>query len=79
MAYHLPERTFIALKPDGVIRELVGEIITRFEKKGYEHPLKQNVILILSFELVALKLVQPSKTLVEEHCMFSNSTYVLIL
>jgi nucleoside-diphosphate kinase len=28
------ERTFIILKPDAVQRGLVGEIITRFEKKG---------------------------------------------
>ena len=38
------ERTFIALKPDGVQRKLVGEIIGRFERKG--------------FRLVALKLLQ---------------------
>jgi nucleoside-diphosphate kinase len=29
------ERTYIMIKPDGVQRGLVGEIITRFEKKGY--------------------------------------------
>lgn len=28
------ERTFVAVKPDGVQRGLVGEIITRFEKVG---------------------------------------------
>lgn len=38
------ERTFLAVKPDGVQRRLVGEIVRRFEKKG--------------FKLVALKLVQ---------------------
>jgi len=27
------ERTFIAIKPDGVQRNLVGDIIGRFEKK----------------------------------------------
>lgn len=36
------ERTFIMVKPDGVQRGLVGEIIKRFETKG--------------FKLVALKL-----------------------
>lgn len=41
------ERTFIAVKPDGVQRKLVGEITHRFEKKG--------------FKLVALKLTQVSK------------------
>ncbi|AMY04753.1 nucleoside-diphosphate kinase [Staphylococcus condimenti] len=28
------ERTFLMIKPDGVQRKLVGEIITRLEKKG---------------------------------------------
>jgi len=28
------ERTFLAIKPDGVQRGLVGEIIRRFEAKG---------------------------------------------
>jgi hypothetical protein len=30
------ERTFIAIKPDGVQRNLVGEVVSRFEKKGYK-------------------------------------------
>lgn len=47
------ERTFIAIKPDGVQRGLVGEIISRFEKKG--------------FTLVGLKLLQVSKELAETH------------
>ncbi|CAL8289230.1 unnamed protein product [Boreogadus saida] len=38
------ERTFVAVKPDGVQRRLVGDIVRRFEKKG--------------FKLVAMKLVQ---------------------
>jgi nucleoside-diphosphate kinase len=28
------EKTFIMVKPDGVARGLVGEVITRFERKG---------------------------------------------
>nr|XP_060642342.1 nucleoside diphosphate kinase 3 [Anolis sagrei ordinatus] len=47
------ERTFLAIKPDGVQRHLVGEIIWRFEKKG--------------FKLVAMKLVQASEDLLKEH------------
>jgi len=47
------ERTFIMVKPDGVQRGLVGEIIARFEKKG--------------FKLVALKFQQASKELLEKH------------
>jgi nucleoside diphosphate kinase len=30
------ERTFIMIKPDGVHRGLVGDIIKRFEVKGYK-------------------------------------------
>ncbi|XP_073902178.1 nucleoside diphosphate kinase A isoform X2 [Castor canadensis] len=47
------ERTFIAIKPDGVQRGLVGEIIKRFEQKG--------------FRLVALKFMQASEDLLKEH------------
>lgn len=47
------ERTFIALKPDAVQRGLVGQIIQRFEAKG--------------FKLVGLKLVQASRELAEAH------------
>lgn len=47
------ERTFIAIKPDGVQRQLVGEIISRFESKG--------------FTLVGLKLVKVSRSLAEQH------------
>ena len=41
------------IKPDGVQRGLVGKIIDRFEKKG--------------FKLVALKLMTPTKELLENH------------
>ena len=37
------ERTFIAIKPDGVQRGLVSDIIGRFEKRGYRKYL--NIIL----------------------------------
>jgi len=47
------ERTFIAIKPDGVQRGLVGDIIKRFETKG--------------FTLVALKFVTVSKELAAKH------------
>ena len=30
------ERTFIMVKPDGVQRGLVGEIVKRFEQKGFK-------------------------------------------
>lgn len=32
----MAERTFIAIKPDAVKRNLIGKIITRFEEKGYK-------------------------------------------
>lgn len=47
------ERTFIMIKPDGVQRNLVGEVIKRFESKG--------------FSLVGLKMLSVSKELAEKH------------
>ncbi|KAI1124463.1 nucleoside diphosphate kinase [Nemania abortiva] len=47
------EQTFIAIKPDGVQRGLVGSIIARFENRGYK--------------LVAIKLVTPGKAHLEQH------------
>ena len=29
------ERTYLMIKPDGVARGLVGEIVSRFERKGF--------------------------------------------
>ncbi len=47
------ERTFVAIKPDGVKRGLMGKIITRFEDKG--------------FKLVGLKLLQVTPELAAKH------------
>ncbi|ELW62253.1 Nucleoside diphosphate kinase B [Tupaia chinensis] len=47
------ERTFIAIKPDGVQRGLVGEIIKRFEQKG--------------FHLVAMKFLRASEEHLKQH------------
>ena len=47
------ERTFLAVKPDGVQRGLVGDIIARFEKRGYK--------------LVGLKMVWPTQEMAEAH------------
>jgi nucleoside-diphosphate kinase len=47
------ERTFLAIKPDGVQRALVGEIIRRFEAKG--------------FTLVGMKFMKVSRELAEQH------------
>lgn len=47
------ERTFIAVKPDGMNRGLLGSIISRFEAKGYK--------------LVAIKTLVPTRELAETH------------
>ena len=47
------ERTFIMVKPDGVQRSLVGEIIKRFEARG--------------FRLIAIKMDRPSRQHLEAH------------
>ncbi|NLW23601.1 MAG: nucleoside-diphosphate kinase [Tissierellia bacterium] len=47
------EKTFVMIKPDGVRRGLMGEIIGRIEKKG--------------FRITRAKLFRPSRALVEEH------------
>ena len=47
------ERTFVMVKPDGVQRGLVGEIIKRFELRG--------------FKLIAMKMSTPSKEHLENH------------
>ncbi|KAH7856590.1 hypothetical protein Vadar_003231 [Vaccinium darrowii] len=53
------EETYIMIKPDGVQRGLVGEIISRFEKKG--------------FKLTGLKLFKCPQELAEEHYKDLNS------
>merc|ERR1712214_91827 len=47
------ERTFIMIKPDGVHRGLIGDIIKRFEQKG--------------FKLVAMKMMHASEDLLKQH------------
>ena len=47
------ERTFLMVKPDGVQRRLVGEIIRRFEAKG--------------FTLASLEMVKPTRQQAEAH------------
>ncbi|AHJ26600.1 nucleoside-diphosphate kinase [Nodularia spumigena CS-584] len=47
------ERTFLAIKPDGVQRGLVAEIIRRYETKG--------------FTLVGMKFMKVSRELAEQH------------
>lgn len=47
------EKTFVMVKPDGVQRGLIGDIVNRFESKGYQ--------------LVGGKLMNISQELAEQH------------
>ena len=47
------ERTFVLVKPDGVQRGLIGEVIARLERRG--------------LKLVAAKFLSVSQSLAEEH------------
>ena len=47
------ERTLLLLKPDAIQRGLIGQIVSRFEKKG--------------FRIVGMKMMQMSKELAKEH------------
>jgi len=47
------ERTFVMVKPDGVQRELIGDIISRFEHKG--------------FKIVGLRMLQISEDMAGTH------------
>lgn len=47
------QRTLLLVKPDGVQRQLVGRVLTRFEERG--------------LKLVGLKLVQVDRALAEAH------------
>jgi len=47
------ERTLIIVKPDGVQRGLIGQVIERFERRG--------------LKIVGLKMIQVSRDLAEQH------------
>lgn len=47
------QRTFVAIKPDGVQRGLIGDIVSRFEKKG--------------LKIIGMKFMQVSRQLAENH------------
>lgn len=47
------EKTFVMIKPDGVQRGLIGEIISRIERKG--------------LKIVAMKMLRISKELAKKH------------
>ncbi len=47
------ERTIVLIKPDGVMRGLIGEIISRFEKRG--------------LKIIAIKMVWPTREHIDKH------------
>ncbi len=53
MAHPKKERTLVIIKPDGIQRSLVGEIIGRFERIG--------------LKLIAMKMLVPTAEHVEQH------------
>jgi len=53
MIHPKKERTLIIIKPDGVQRSLIGEIVGRYERTG--------------LKLVALRMLLPTKDMVEKH------------
>ena len=55
------ERTFVAIKPDAVQRNLIGEILKRVEQKG--------------LKVVALKMLRPSRDLVSKHYKEHENAY----
>ena len=53
MSHPKNERTLVLIKPDGIQRSLIGEIIRRYERSG--------------LKLVALKMFVPTKEQIERH------------
>ena len=51
--HHKEERTFVIIKPDGVQRSLIGEIVSRYERIG--------------LKLVGLKIAIPAEDMIEKH------------
>lgn len=53
MLYPKDEQTLVIIKPDGIQRSLVGEIMSRYERIG--------------LKLVAMKMFVPTRELIEKH------------
>jgi len=53
MAHPKSERTLVIVKPDGVQRSLIGEVISRYERMG--------------LKLIGVKMIIPTSELVEKH------------
>ena len=58
MKTHYHERSLILIKPDAVQRSLIGEMISRFEKKG--------------LKIVGMKMVWPTQKQAKDHYSWSD-------
>ena len=56
------ERTFCMIKPDGVKRALIGDIVSRFERAG--------------LKIVAMKMFVPTAEQVKKHYPMSDEAWV---
>jgi nucleoside-diphosphate kinase len=56
------QRTFVMIKPDGVMRGLIGEIIHRVEKAG--------------LKVVAMKMMVPDEQLIKDHYPTSDEKWI---
>ncbi len=61
----MEQKTFVFIKPDGVRRHLIGEIIKRFEEVG----------LVIE----ALEMVEPDEKLISQHYPLDDREYVMSL
>jgi nucleoside-diphosphate kinase len=59
MAHPKTERTLVIVKPDGIQRALIGEIMKRYERLG--------------LKLVALKMMVPTENMIEEHYLLDSN------
>jgi nucleoside-diphosphate kinase len=59
MIHPKTERTLIVVKPDGIQRALIGEIMKRYERLG--------------LKLVALKMFIPTEKMIEEHYLLDSN------
>lgn len=62
MAHPKTERTLVIVKPDGIQRSLIGEIIQRYERVG--------------FKLVGLKLLIPTNDQAKKHYMVGGEEWL---
>ncbi len=58
----IKERTFVAIKPESIQRHLIGEIMSKFERRG--------------LKLIACKLAVPTRKQMEEHYPDDEEWYI---